>query len=163
MWRHLVNWLLRPLPPTRLFGVRRLLLRSAGVDLAGNARVCGGGWIYGPGKVSIGRDSWVSPGTVLYTHREAAIRIGGNCDIGPYCLFLTGTHKVGSAQRRAGTPVALPVTVADGCWIGARTTILGGVTIGQGSIVAAGSVVTADVPANSLAAGVPARVKRQLD
>jgi len=57
----------------------------------------------------------------------------------------------------------LPISVGDGCWIGARTVILGGVTIGAGSIVAAGSMVAYDVPANVLVAGVPAKVKRVLN
>jgi maltose O-acetyltransferase len=54
------------------------------------------------------------------------------------------------------------VTIADGCWIGARALILGGVTIGPGSVIAAGSVVVSDVPENVLAAGVPARARRAL-
>lgn len=53
-----------------------------------------------------------------------------------------------------------PVVIGDGVWIGARATILKGVTIGDGAVVAAGAVVTRDVPAHSLVAGVPARVVR---
>jgi maltose O-acetyltransferase len=58
--------------------------------------------------------------------------------------------------------VARPVSIEDGAWIAARVTILPGVTIGRGTVVAAGAVVTRDVPPNTLAAGVPARVKREL-
>lgn len=56
-----------------------------------------------------------------------------------------------------------PITIKDGCWICSSATICGGVTIGENSIVAAGAVVTRDVPANSIVAGVPARVIRQID
>ena len=56
-----------------------------------------------------------------------------------------------------------PIAVERGSWIGARSTILAGVTIGEGAVVAAGSVVTRSVAANSLVAGVPAVVVRQLD
>jgi maltose O-acetyltransferase len=52
--------------------------------------------------------------------------------------------------------------INDGCWIGAGSRILGGVNIGPGAVVAAGSIVTCDVPANVLVAGVPARVKKNL-
>ena len=162
MWRHLVNWLLRLLPPTRFFGLRRTLYRSAGIGMQPDARICGDGWIYGPGDLSIGTRTWLSPGVVLYTHSEAPIAIGKDCDIGPFCLFLTGSHESGDGVRRAGRGTALPVSVGDGCWIGARTTVLGGASIGPGCIIAAGSVVTGNIPAHSLAAGVPARVKRAL-
>ena len=163
MRRHLINLVLAPLPPTRFLTLRRALLGFAGLNLARGARVCGRGWIYGRGELAIGQDSWVSPGTVFYTHLEAPISVGRDCDIGPYVLVLTGSHEMGSHNRRAGRGTAEPVSIGDGCWVGARTVILGGVTIGPGSIIAAGSVVTRDVPANSLAAGVPAEVRRQLD
>lgn len=56
-----------------------------------------------------------------------------------------------------------PITIKDGCWICSSATICGGVTIGENSIVAAGSVVLRDVPPNSIVAGVPAKVIRQID
>lgn len=58
---------------------------------------------------------------------------------------------------------AQPVTLEDGVWVGARVIILPGVTIGQGAIIGAGSVVTRDVPARTIAAGNPARIIRTLD
>lgn len=54
------------------------------------------------------------------------------------------------------------ITVGDNCWIAGNVTICGGVTIGEGSVIGAGSVVTKDIPANSLAAGVPCRVIRPI-
>ncbi|MDR1682280.1 MAG: sugar O-acetyltransferase, partial [Candidatus Symbiothrix sp.] len=58
---------------------------------------------------------------------------------------------------------ALPVTIEDGCWIGGGVIIVPGVTIGRASVIGAGSVVTKDIPANSLAVGNPCRVIRQLN
>ena len=160
--RHAVNLLLWPLPPTRLFALRRAFLRFARVKVGEAARVSGRGWIYGVGEISIGRDSWFSPGVVAYTHVDAPIRVGDRCDIGPDVRFVTGGHELGPRSRRAGRGTAHPIVVCDGCWIGAGATLLGGVTIGAGSIVAAGAVVRGDVPADSLVAGVPATVKKRL-
>ena len=162
MFRHLVNLLLLHAPPTRWFALRGSLLRFAGINIAPTARMCGAGWIYGNGTVEIGANSWLSPGCKLYSHHLAAIEIGQDCDLGHEVSILTGSHCIGSSNRRAGEGLARPVRIGDGCWIGARTLILGGSTIGPGTVVAAGSVVTGDLPSNILAAGVPARVKREL-
>ena len=123
---------------------------------------CGRGWIYGRGVVAIGADTWLSPGVEIHSHVEAPIKIGANCDIGPGVEFIPGSHVIGGPMRRAGGGTAQPITIGDGCWIGARSIILGGVSIGAGCVVAAGSVVTQSVSANTQVAGVPARVKRQL-
>ena len=163
MLRHFVNFILFWLPPSRLFIVRNWLLRCAGVDLADDTCICGGGWIYGRGQLRIGNGSWISPRCVFYTHQKALIHIGQRCDIGHSVEFIPGGHRIGTAWRRAGEGIALPIEIGDGCWIGARSVILGGVRIGAGSVVAAGSVVTRDVPDNVLVAGVPARIKRELD
>jgi maltose O-acetyltransferase len=162
MIRHLVNLLLWGLPPTRLFGLRGAMLRWAGVQLAADAKMCGRSWIYGRGRFAIGQGSWLSPGAVVYTHRDAAVIIGASCDVGPSTEFVTGSHQIGSAARRAGAGIAGSIVIEDGCWIGAGVRLLGGVRVGAGSVVAAGAVVTRDVPPNVLVAGVPATVKRSL-
>ena len=99
---------------------------------------------------------------VFYTHVDAPIVIGANCDIGPAVEFVTGGHVIGSASRRAGQGTANFILINDGCWIGSGSRILGGVTIGAGAMVAAGSLVIRDVPQNALVAGVPAVVKKIL-
>jgi maltose O-acetyltransferase len=160
--RHLVNFLLAWLPPSRCFGLRAFLLRCCAVDVARDAKVCGRGWIYGRGSLQIGSGTWLSPQVVFYTHPEAPMRIGASCDIGPDVRFVTGGHALGPAQRRAGAGFAHPISIGDGTWIGAGASILGGVVVGSGCVVAAGAVVTRDIPPHSLAAGVPATVKRAL-
>lgn len=162
MGRYIVNIILSFLPPSRLFFVRRLFWKMAGVKIGPGVSFCGRGWIYGRGLLEIGEHTWLSPGVVLYTNTKASIVIGKNCDIGPGVEFITGSHLIGSADRRAGEGTALPISIGDGCWIGAKSIILAGVVIGGGSIVAAGSVVTKSVPANSLVAGVPADLKRSI-
>ena len=163
MARYFICLFLFAFPPTRFFAFRRKLLKYAGVQIGFDVSVCGHGFIYGRGDFYIGDGTWLSPGVIVRTHQNAAVKIGRNCDIGPSVDFITGGHEIGSMDRRAGTGVALPIEVGDGCWIGGRTIILGGVRIGAGSIVAAGSVVTKNVPENVLVAGVPAQVKKVLD
>jgi acetyltransferase-like isoleucine patch superfamily enzyme len=70
---------------------------------------------------------------------------------------------MGSRERRYAGLEALPVTIGAGVWVGARAMIMPGVTIGDGAVIAAGAVVTKDVPPNTLVAGVPARIVRELD
>lgn len=142
--------------------MRRWLLRRAKVDAGNGVCFCGRGWIYGSGRLSIGANSWLSPGCIFYTHPQAAIDIGQRCDIGPGVQFIPGGHLIGPHNRRAGEGTAQPIHIGDGCWIGAHSVILGGVRIGAGSVVAAGSIVTRDVPDDILVAGVPAQVKREL-
>ncbi len=139
------------------------MLKFAKIEMGQDVCPCGRGWIYGRGTLIIGDKTWLSPGVLFYTHHDAPIAIGNNCDIGPSVEFITGTHVIGTENRRAGIGLALPIDVNDGCWIGAGSKILGGVQIGPGSIIAAGSVVINDVPKNSLAAGVPAKVKKILN
>jgi len=93
---------------------------------------------------------------------NGTVTLGDNVVLGHYVRILTDTHLLGPEARRCGERVALPVTVEDGVWIASNVTILPGVTIGRGSVVAAGAVVRDDVRPNSLVAGVPARVVRAL-
>jgi len=160
MIRHFLNALLLLLPPSRMFGLRRALLRFAGVQVAEGVSFCGHGWIYGRGRLAIGTATWLSSRVVFYTHRDAPITVGAHCDVGPGVEFVVGSHVIGESSRRAGEGTALPIAIGNGCWIGAGCRILDGVHIGDGCVVAAGAVVTRNMPANSLVAGVPAAVKK---
>lgn len=161
--RFFVNIILFALPPTHFFKLRGYLYRLSGLNVEGGVCFCGHGFVYGRGRVSIKSGTWISPGLILRTHVDAPITIGSNCDIGPSVELVTGSHLIGSQHRRAGEGTAFPIEIGDGCWIGARSVILGGVRVGAGSVIAAGSVVISNVPDNTLVAGVPARIKRQLD
>ena len=113
------------------------------------------------------RNIWIGAGTFVnyrcFFASHAPITIGRNCTIAMDVSFITDTHDIGPSARRAGGPRFAPIDVGDGTWIGARATILPGVTIGKGCVVAAGSVVTKDCEADTLYAGVPAKAVRVLD
>jgi maltose O-acetyltransferase len=96
---------------------------------------------------------------------SAEIRIGDNVFIGPATQIYGATHPLDPAKRLEldiGTS-GRPVTIGSGVWIGGGSIICPGVTIGDGCTIGAGSVVTRDIPPNSLAAGNPCRVIRTLD
>lgn len=90
------------------------------------------------------------------------IRIGKHTLVGPHCQFYTPQHPMDYVERREEKETAYPITIGEDCWLGGNVVVCPGVTIGNRCIIAAGSVVTKDIPDDSLAAGVPAVVKRSL-
>lgn len=90
------------------------------------------------------------------------IRIGKHTLIGPHCQFYTPQHPMDYVERREEKETAYPITIGEDCWLGGNVVVCPGVTIGNRCIIAAGSVVTKDIPNDSLAAGIPAVVKRSL-
>jgi maltose O-acetyltransferase len=161
----LANLLLTPLPMYVGGRLRAIVLRLAGFNIGSGTIICGLPRIRGRDnlykQLKIGNGCIINVGCLL--DLGASITIGDRAGIGHEVMILTTTHAVGSALCRYGTPHQLPVTISPGAWIGARCTILPGVTIGAGAVVAAGSVVNKDVAPNTLVAGVPARVVKQLD
>lgn len=89
------------------------------------------------------------------------IQLGDDVMLGPGVNLITSGHPVDPAARYDGITAA-PIRIDNNVWIGAGATILQGVTIGANSVIAAGAVVTHDVPPSTLAAGVPAKVIRQI-
>ena len=149
-------------PFVRFFGEQPEVLLAPGITrslVLGDLILSGGGdWrelfsvgartvITGPLRVNLG----------------AEVRIGSNVRIGHDVLLVTVSHEVGSSELRCGPQRLAPVTIGDGVWIASRVAILPGVTVGDGSVVAAGAVVTTDVEANTLVGGVPAKLIRRLD
>lgn len=88
------------------------------------------------------------------------IKIGCGVIVGPYTIIMDEDGHVVADGNCIGKD-SKPIIIEDNVWIGARSIILKGVTIGKGSVIAAGSVVTKDVPANCLAGGVPARILKE--
>lgn len=90
------------------------------------------------------------------------VHIGAGAFIAPgVCLACAG-HALDPEQRSQGISTSKPITLEENVWIGANAVVCGGVTIGKGSVIGAGSVVTKDIPAGVVAAGVPCRVLRPI-
>lgn len=94
---------------------------------------------------------------------DTHIFIGDHTMIGPGVTLCTAGHPVHPALRHAGMQFNMPVTIGKNVWLGAGVTVLPGVTIGDNTVIGAGSLVTKDIPANSVAYGSPCRVIRQID
>lgn len=144
---------------TRFFQLKRGLLRSIGYQIGENTKILGP--VYCTGKLIVGSDCWI--GKNLTIHGNGTVEIGDNCDIAPDVTFLTGGHKIGGAERRAGLGETYQIVVGNGAWIGARATVLRNTTIGDGAVVAACACVIRNVQANTLAGGVPARAIKELE
>lgn len=140
------------------FDKKRKLLNSIGYSIGKNTKIVGP--IEWTCEVSIGDNCWV--GKNMIAHGNGRIEIGDNCDIAPHVMFLTGNHKIGDSYRRAGTGENHIITVGNGVWIGARSTIVNNIKIGNSSVIAACACVTKDVEKNTLIGGVPAKVIREL-
>ena len=93
---------------------------------------------------------------------EARVTIGHHCFIGPNVSIYTACHSVDPQERNRYTEWAEPVTIGNNVWIGGSVTILPGVTIGDNVTIGAGSVVTRDIPSDTIAVGNPCRVIRHL-
>ncbi|MDR6200352.1 maltose O-acetyltransferase [Microbacterium sp. SORGH_AS428] len=138
--------------------VRWRLLRLVGVR-AEKSAVCAGLWL-GTRRLEIGRESFINYGCRI--DNTAWVRIGPRCDLGPQVSILTTTHLMDDQTRRAGAEKHMSVSIGAGVWIGARATLLPGVTVGDGAVIAAGALVTRDCEPHTLYAGVPARAVRTL-
>lgn len=92
----------------------------------------------------------------------AKVKFGDNVFVAPNCGFYTAGHPLDVKQRTAGLEYAKPITIGNNVWIGAQVCVMPGVTIGDNCVIGGGSVVTKDIPANSLAYGNPCRVIREI-
>ena len=112
-------------------------------------------------NITLGRNVFFNFDCVLLDCNR--IDIGDDVQLAPGVHIYTATHPLDAAARRAGAEFALPVRIGSGVWLGGRAVVCPGVTIGDNTVVGAGSVVTKDLPAHVLAVGNPCRVVRSLD
>lgn len=136
-------------------------------------RVVGGKIIFGrkvvvaayavikPGQrcIEVGDDVWIGQNSVV----EGEVAIGHHTILGPYVHIVAGDHRFADRDRpiRQQGATSEPVKIGGDCWLGGGAFVTSGVTIGAGSVIGARSVVTRDIPAYSVAVGIPAEVIRQ--
>lgn len=110
--------------------------------------------------LEIGSQSFINYGTSIAATKH--VRIGRRCNIGTYVIMMDNDFHCIEPERREQMPPSAPIILEDNVWLGARVVVLRGVTIGEGSVIGAGSVVVRDIPPRCVAAGVPARVIRKI-
>lgn len=145
--------------------IRGRIYRWAGFDvgdgafLMGNLRLTSAAPDF-YGKLSIGEGATLADEITI--NLDGKVTIGKNAAIAPHVVIYTGSHQIGPGSKRIGDFTSLPVTIEEGAWVRVGAIIVPGVTVGRGSIVAAGAVVLKDVPPNTYVEGNPAQVVRQL-
>jgi acetyltransferase-like isoleucine patch superfamily enzyme len=108
--------------------------------------------------IEIGENTFINTGTIITSRKN--IKIGKNCQVGNQVIMMDDDfHDVNQRHSKSGKD---NITIGDNVWIATRAIILKGVSIGDGAVVAAGSVVTKDVPAHTLVGGVPAKFIRAI-
>lgn len=132
---------------------RYLLYRLYGIDV--HTTKLKGACFFENSKVRIGRGTFINHGCIFANSNS--VEIGENCSLAYEVMLCTATHEVGTHYKRAGKAISSPIKIGNGCWIGARATIMPGVTIGDGCVVATGALVTKDCEPDGLYMGVPAK------
>ena len=112
-------------------------------------------------NISVGKNFFANFNMVVLD--EARVVFGDNVFIGPNCGFYTAGHPIDSIERNKGLEFARPIIVGNNVWIGANVTVVPGVTIGDNCVIGAGSVVTKDIPDNTVAVGNPCKVIKSID
>lgn len=153
------------LPDFTFPGIRARMLAAVGCDLRRGVGVLGYVHLIGPSgsakNLRVGAGSLIGPGAAFCL--DAPITIGENVSIGPKAMLYTAMHLIGGPSRRMHpSAYARPIVIEDGAWIALGALILPGVRVGRGAVVAAGAVVSKDVPDNVLVAGNPAAVVQEL-
>lgn len=139
--------------------VRRHMLNVAGMDVHTNG--VSAHCRFTNADVHIGRYTYVNEG--FFADAHGGIWIGERCAFGPPTMVISSTHTIGSGHMRCGPHKARPVVIGDGTAVGGGAAIHAGVKLGEGVLVAAGAVVMRSIPANCLAAGVPAKIAYRYD
>lgn len=139
--------------------IRRFFYRLFGMHIGSGSTLHMMGRIYDPRHITIGEDSIVGEKFTLDGRRqlsnsEGGITIGNHVDIASEVMIWTSQHDIRDPKFKA---IEAPVIIEDYVFLGPRSIILPGVTIGKGAVVAAGAVVTKNVPALTIVAGVPAK------
>ena len=139
--------------------VRELLSELFGYQVPQSLRV------FPPLYADFGKNISVGEGVFInaccHFQDHGGVTLGDGCQIGHNVVFATLNHELLPERRNVTHPA--PIVLGKKVWVGSNATILQGVTIGDNAIVAAGAVVTKDVPANTIVGGVPARVIKRID
>ncbi len=112
-------------------------------------------------NISIGENFYSNHNLVILDC--AKVEFGDNVFVGPNCGFYTAEHPLDAKRRIKGLEYAKPIKVGNNVWFGGNVVVLAGVTIGENSVIGAGSVVTKDIPSNTVAVGNPCKAIKTIE
>ena len=165
IWRRngsrIASWLFKFLPESRCHGIKTWLLRHiGGIQIGEGCEIWSGAKFIGR-HIRIGDHCHFGSGVVVAgLSSEGYVEIGSNCSLGPQVYITTGGHNMGTSERRSGPGVHRPIIIGAGCGLSMRCMPMAGVTIGAGSIIGPGVVVSRDIPPNTLVAQAVARTSK---
>ena len=147
--------------PRRLQKQRQEMLKELFAEVGENAYIESPYFAnWGGHHVHLGKNVWINAGLKLVD--DTHIYIGDYTMLGPNCVIATAGHPIDPELRQQGLQYNVPVRIGCNCWLGAGVIVMPGVTIGDNTVIGAGSVVTKDIPANVVAVGNPCRVLRPI-
>lgn len=147
---------------TRFFEIKRILLNKCeGVSVGVGTKIVTPLHIPAWSNLKVGNNVWLGRDFTL--EGNGTVIIENNCDFGPMVTCVTGTHEIGNEMRRAGEGYNSTIAIGKGVWVGTRTILLPGISIGSASIIGAAAVVTKKVEENELWGGNPAKMIKRLD
>jgi acetyltransferase-like isoleucine patch superfamily enzyme len=161
--RVLVSYIVRLLPETSCFAFKRFLYRWIGCEIGEDTQICSSARLFVNGKLIIGKNVWIGPEAIVSSSAGSEIIIEDYCKLGMRTIVVTGFHEItpdGNSIEGKGT--SSTIVLKKGCAVSTTSIILPGKTVGEMAHVAAGSVVTKDVPSYHRVAGVPAKVIKDL-
>lgn len=138
--------------------VRNLLSRLFGKTVDESFRVFPPFYTDFGKNITVGKNVFINACCHFQDH--GGVSLGDGCQIGHNVVFATLNHGLAPEDRQTTYPA--PITLGKNVWVGSNSTILQGVTIGDNAVIAAGAVVTKDVPENTIVGGVPARIIRKI-
>lgn len=145
---------------TRFWSAKRFILRLACIKVGKNTCVVGPLKCGHCTSITMGDNCWIGMNLQVFGNGELVI--GSSCDLAPEVSVITGSHKIGGANRRAGKGISFKVTIGNSVWVGAKSTFMGNIHVGNSTIVGACSLVNKNVEPNTCVGGVPAKVLKQL-
>lgn len=145
--------------PSELYKKKELLVKLLG-KTKGDFTIQAPFWCDYGYNIELGENFYANHNLLILD--GAKVTFGDNVFIAPDCGFYTAGHPIDYERRNQGLEYAYPITVGDNVWIGAGVRVCPGVTIGNNVVIGAGSVVTKDIPDNTVAAGVPCKVLRNI-
>jgi len=150
-----ITWLIafRSTPRWTMHGWRRSLLRLFGAKIGKGSKIAPDCKIWAPWNLSVGEYSTLADGVDCYSMDK--IIIGSKVAISQRAYLCTGTHRIDTLKRPL---ITKPITIGDHVWVAAESILLPGVSIGEGAVIGARSVVTKDIPSWKVCAGNPCRL-----